>query len=101
MNYKQFGMTRKYKPHAPPKFRAGDKVILQHAPHDDPEAAEFGFMTGREYGVVVTTWWDEFMGIYDCYIAFFGKRGFPKVPKSKPYILKYSELSLQLVSRGE
>ena len=89
--------TIKLKPTAPPKFKAGDRVILQHAPHGDPEALEFGIMMGREYGVIVHTWWDDFLGIYECYIAFFGKRGFPKKPpKGKPYILKYSEGSLRL-----
>jgi len=84
------------KPTHPAKFKAGDRVILQHADKDDPEAAEFGIMTGREYGVIVATWWDTFLGIWDCYIAFFGKRGFPKGElKSKPYILKYSEQSLR------
>jgi hypothetical protein len=88
-------MTKKLRPTDLPKFRPGDKVILQHADKDDPEAAEFGIMTGREYGVIVATWWDDFLGAYDCWIAFYGKRGFPKDPsKTKPYILKYFETSL-------
>lgn len=88
-------MTKKLRPTDLPKFRPGDKVILQHAHKDDPEAAEFGIMTGREYGVIVATWWDDFLGAYDCWIAFYGKRGFPKDPsKTKPYILKYFETSL-------
>lgn len=88
-------MTKKLRPTDLPKFRPGDKVILQHADKNDPEAAEFGIMTGREYGVIVATWWDDFLGAYDCWIAFYGKRGFPKDPsKTKPYILKYFETSL-------
>mgnify|MGYP000893670803 CR=1 FL=1 len=88
-------MTYKFKPTKPPKFNPGDKVILQHADKDDPEAKEFGIMTGREYGVIVATWWNDFIGTYDCWIAFYGRRGFPKDPsKMKPYVLKYFEDSL-------
>lgn len=83
------------KPLSEPKFVPGDKVILQHEKHGSKEAEEFGLMVGREYGVIVATWWDTFLGIWDCWIAFYGKRGFPKNPaNTKPYILKYSEDSL-------
>ncbi len=47
-----------------------------------------------EYGVVVHCWMDNEIGMYDCFIAFFGD-GFPdSKPDEKPYVLRYHSMSL-------
>ncbi|MBB6122726.1 hypothetical protein [Sphingobium subterraneum] len=48
-----------------------------------------------EYGIVVHCWKDGELGMYDCYIAFFGD-DFPEgKPDEKPYILRYAAASLR------
>jgi hypothetical protein len=47
-----------------------------------------------EYGVVVYCWLDDEVGVYDCYIAFFGTKQPIGKPTEKPYILRYSSRSL-------
>ena len=47
-----------------------------------------------EFGIVVHCWFDEEMGMFDCYIAFFGEALPPGKPADKPYILRYAVLSL-------
>jgi hypothetical protein len=63
--------------HLPP----GTKVVYSGG--DEPE-----------YGVVVHCWFDDGLGVHDCYIAFFGE-SMPKGPPSeRPYILRYASTSL-------
>ena len=89
-----------------PEFQPGDRVYLQHAKKDDPNADLV--MTGREYGVVIHTWWEpdpapyEEYGHWRCYVAFIGKKGFPKDNTkkwSKPYVLQYAEMFFKKYSR--
>lgn len=48
-----------------------------------------------EFGVVVHCWKDDRIGMFDCYVAFFGFAGFPEAePAEKPYILRYAATSL-------
>lgn len=52
-----------------------------------------------EFGVVVHCWtapgWG---GMYDCYVAFFG-RDFPTgEPAHQPYLLRYSAISLRTIA---
>lgn len=50
-----------------------------------------------EFGIVVHCWLDEEMGMFDCYVAFFGD-GFPEgQPVEKPYVLRYAATSLTVV----
>ncbi|MBV1689678.1 hypothetical protein KRR38_18810 [Novosphingobium sp. G106] len=43
-----------------------------------------------EFGIVVHCWFDDEMGMFDCYIAFFGQV-FPEgKPAEMPYILRYA-----------
>ena len=47
-----------------------------------------------EYGVIVHCWLDVELGIFDCYVAFFGA-SFPSgKPAEKPYILRYAAIGL-------
>ena len=47
-----------------------------------------------EFGVVVHCWLDDAIGMFDCYIAFFGPH-FPNgAPVENPYILRYAATSL-------
>ena len=69
-------------------LRPGTKVIRGT---NDPE--------GIEFGVVIHCWQNEEHQVFDCYVAFFGKDGFPKnKPSEKPYILRYASTSLSVVS---
>jgi hypothetical protein len=63
-------------------MRSGDKVRLRS--------------TG-EVGVIVWGWNDEVMG-RDFYVAFFGNQFPDGKPTEKPYVLRYAECSLELVS---
>jgi hypothetical protein len=55
--------------------------------------------TGQsEFGVVVHCWMSEEIGVYDCYVAFFGNEFPSGPPKQKPYVLRYAALSLNVVS---
>ena len=49
---------------------------------------------GPEYGVVVHCWYEEEIGGFDCYIAFFGTSPAMGKPQEKPYILRYAAISL-------
>ena len=52
---------------------------------------------GPEYGVVVHCWFEDEIGGYDCYVAFFGNELPTGKPPKKPYILRYSSTSLNVV----
>lgn len=66
----------------------GTKVRLDALVNDEDSVTS-------EYGVVVHCWLNEEIGMYDCYVAFFGEGGFPvSEPREKPYILRYGAISL-------
>ncbi len=47
-----------------------------------------------EFGVVVHCWLSDALGMYDCYVAFFGS-DFPSgKPDDKPYVLRYAAATL-------
>lgn len=50
--------------------------------------------TTSEFGVVVHCWLDEEIGMYDCYIAFFGKCFPSGKPEERPYVLRYASVGL-------
>ncbi len=51
-----------------------------------------------ECGIVVSSWHDEQLDIEDYYVAFFGE-SFPiGKPEVIPYVLRYSQISLEAVS---
>jgi hypothetical protein len=52
---------------------------------------------GPEYGVVVHCWFEDEIGAYDCYVAFFGNELPTRKPAEKPYILRYLSTSLNVV----
>lgn len=65
-----------------PIFRVGEKVRL--------------LATG-EVGIVVHAWWNPEIDGNDYYIAFFGQ-SFPSAEQDRrPYMLRYSETSLETV----
>ena len=47
-----------------------------------------------EFGVVVHCWLSSEIGMYDCYIAFFGSEVPKGTPFQKPYVLRYAAVSL-------
>ncbi|MDT8760412.1 hypothetical protein MZO42_17050 [Sphingomonas psychrotolerans] len=53
-------------------------------------------ITTSEFGVVVHCWRDEEIGMYDCYVAFFGDQFADGEPEEKPYVLRYAATSLRL-----
>ena len=47
-----------------------------------------------EYGVVIHCWLDDEIGMFDCYVAFFGD-GLPTgKPAKTPYVLSYMAASM-------
>lgn len=57
-----------------------------------------GFKERPEFGVVVHSWFNNEIGGYDCYVAFFGSAMPSEAPEQKPYILRYASTSLTVVS---
>ena len=49
-----------------------------------------------ECGVVVHCWFEEEIGGYDCYVAFFGTR-FPNDKPDEVYVLRYAAKSLEVI----
>lgn len=47
-----------------------------------------------EYGVVVHCWPDDEIGMWDCYIAFFGDSLPEGKPADAPYVLRYAAATL-------
>ncbi|MDP1631840.1 MAG: hypothetical protein Q8L66_10520 [Caulobacter sp.] len=47
-----------------------------------------------EDGVVVHCWLEDQLGIFDCYVAFFGSAIPEGKPPEKPYVLRYASPSL-------
>ena len=69
---------------------AGTRVRLDSLVNSDDERTS-------EFGVVVHCWLDEEIGVFDCYVAFFGD-GFPDgKPSEKPYVLRYAATSLTVL----
>lgn len=54
--------------------------------------------TTSEFGVVVCCWFDNEIGVYDCYMAFFGANFPDGKPAEVPYVLCYSAVSLAEVA---
>ncbi len=72
------------------RLTPGTRVRLDSFVNDDNE-------TTPESGVVVHSWFDQEIGGFDCYVAFFG-REFPQgKPSEKPYILRYAATSLTVL----
>jgi hypothetical protein len=70
---------------------AGTRVRLDSFVNDDDEITS-------EFGVVVHCWLDNAMGVFDCYVAFFGD-SFPNgEPSEVPYVLRYASTSLTVQS---
>jgi hypothetical protein len=69
----------------------GTKVRLDSLVNDEEELKS-------EYGVVVHCWLDKDIGVFICYVAFFG-HAFPKEkPEEQSYILRYAAISLTAVA---
>lgn len=49
---------------------------------------------GWEDGVIVHCWLDDQLGVFDCYVAFFGDAIPDGKPPEKPYVLRYAATSL-------
>ena len=68
----------------------GTRVRLDSLVNDNDERTS-------EYGLVVHCWLDDAIGMFDCYVAFFGD-GFPDgKPSEKPYILRYAATLLSVL----
>jgi hypothetical protein len=50
-----------------------------------------------ELGVVVHCWLDNEIGVFDCYVAFFGDTFPAGKPAEKPYLLRYAATSLTVL----
>ncbi len=71
-------------------IQAGTRVRLDSLVNDDDAPTS-------EFGVVVHCWLDDEIGVFDCYVAFFGA-GFPNAkPSEKPYVLRYAATSLTVL----
>lgn len=75
-------------PLAEPRFRPGDDVMLW--------ASSRNPYSRKEYGRVILSVWNKFLGTWDVYVAFFGVRWPSKDERKleKPYVLRYLEGSL-------
>ena len=70
---------------------SGTRVRLDSLVNDEGEPT-------AEFGVVVHCWLDDEIGMFDCYVAFFGPE-FPEgKPSEKPYILRYAATSLTVLA---
>ncbi len=47
-----------------------------------------------EFGVVVHCWLNDEIGMFDCYVAFFGQDLPDGEPAEKPYVLRYAAVGL-------
>jgi hypothetical protein len=68
----------------------GTKVRLDSLVNDDDA-------TTAEFGVVVHCWLDDAIGMFDCYVAFFGESFPDGEPADKPYVLRYAATSLTVI----
>jgi hypothetical protein len=69
---------------------AGTRVRLDSLVNDDDECTS-------EFGVVVQCWLDDEIGMFDCYVAFFGGAFPDGKPSEKPYVLRYGATSLTVL----
>jgi hypothetical protein len=85
-------MAKEVRPGQRDEFIApGTRVRLDAFVNDDDT-------TTSEFGVVVHCWLDEEIGMFDCYVAFFGG-SFPEgKPEEKPYVLRYGATSLAVLA---
>lgn len=69
----------------------GTRVRLDSLVNDDDKPTS-------EYGVVVHCWLDGEIGMFDCYVAFFGSEFPDGAPSEKPYVLRYAVTSLTVLA---
>lgn len=69
---------------------AGTRVRLDTLVNDEDELTS-------EFGVVVHCWLDDELGMFDCYVAFFGDSFPDRKPSEVPYILRYAAASLTVL----
>lgn len=65
----------------------GTRVRLDAFVNDDDH-------TTPEFGVVVYCWLDKEIGMFDCYVAFFGAAFPDGKPDEQPYVLRYATVGL-------
>ena len=53
-----------------------------------------------EYGVIVNAWFDKNLNIVDCYVALYDANRNYGDKEYKPYILRYSLQSLEIIESG-
>lgn len=68
----------------------GTRFRLDSAVFDDDQ-------TTPEFGVVVHCWLDAEIGMFDCYVAFFGSELPVGEPAGSPYVLRYGATSLTVL----
>lgn len=68
----------------------GTQVRLDSLVNDDDQPTP-------EFGVVVYCWLDDEIGMFDCYVAFFGAEFANGKPSEKPYVLRYAATSLTVL----
>lgn len=69
----------------------GTKVCLDSLVDDD-DALTY------EFGVVAHCWLDDEIGMFDCYVAFFGAELPDGKPSKQPYVLRYAATSLTVLA---
>lgn len=65
----------------------GTRVRLDAFVNDDDHPTS-------EFGIVVHCWLDNEIGMFDCYIAFFGAAFPDGEPDEQPYVLRYATVGL-------
>ena len=70
---------------------AGTRVRLNSLVNDEHEPVP-------EFGVVIHCWLNDEIGMFDCYVAFFGSEFPAGKPTEKPYILRYASTSLTVLA---
>lgn len=70
---------------------SGTRVRLDSLVNKDDEPTP-------EFGVVVHCWLDDEIGMFDCYVAFFGAKFPDGQPPKKPYLLRYGATSLTVLA---
>ncbi|WP_255586815.1 hypothetical protein [Hephaestia mangrovi] len=68
----------------------GTRVRLDSLVDDDGQPTP-------EFGIVVHCWLDDGIGMFDCYVAFFGNALPEGKPSEKPYVLRYAATSLMVL----
>ncbi len=71
-------------------LKPGTRVRLDAFINDDDE-------TTPEFGIVVHCWLEQSIGMFDCYVAFFGPKMPAGQPADAPYILRYAATSLTVL----